>query len=113
MPSGVYNHEVRVTHGHNRKGRTSPEYRAYHHAKARCINPKDKGWSYYGGRGIEFRLKSFEEFIAAVGLRPSKKHSLDRENNNGHYEIGNLRWATRSTQMKNRRHNGGRAGRMR
>lgn len=106
MPTGVYNHEVRVTHGFSRKGKVSPEYRAYHHAKDRCRNPKDKGFKYYGGRRIEFRFQNFEEFIAEVGKRPSKRHSLDRKNNDGHYEIGNVRWVTRPTQMKNRRSNG-------
>lgn len=105
MPTGVYNHEMRVTHGHNRRGKTTPEYRAYNHAKERCCNRKDKGYKYYGGRGIEFRFVSFMQFIEHIGRRP-KGRSLDRINNNGHYEVGNVRWATRSQQMKNRRSNG-------
>lgn len=106
MPTGVYDHSVRAIHGHNRKGKRSPEYRAYYHAKDRCTNPNDKGYLYYGGRGIQFLFNTFAEFLADVGLRPTKKHSLDRKNNNGHYEPGNLRWATKSEQMKNRRSNG-------
>lgn len=106
MPTGIYNHEVKVIHGHNRKGKTTPEYRAYFHAKDRCLNQKDKGYPYYGGRGIEFRFKSFQEFIEHIGLKPNKKLMLDRINNDGHYELDNVQWATRSHQMKNRRGNG-------
>src|SRR5579864_642850 len=81
----------------------TPEYQAYHHAKKRCTNPKDVGWNNYGGRGIEFRFQSFEQFFAEVGKRPSPKHSLDRIRNSEHYEPGNVRWATKKEQMQNRR----------
>jgi hypothetical protein len=82
----------------------TPEYRAYNSAKNRCTNPNNTAYYNYGGRGIEFRFKSFEEFIAEVGNRPSSKHSLDRfPNNDGHYEPGNVRWATKQEQARNRR----------
>jgi hypothetical protein len=81
----------------------SPEYDAYHNALRHCTNPKDKKWKNYGGRGIEFRFINFEQFFAEVGPRPSPTHSLDRKNNNGHYEPGNIRWATRSEQQRNQR----------
>lgn len=104
MPRYVFDPEKRVTHGFGRSGkRRRAEYRAYHHAKNRCNNPKDKGYKYYGGRGIEFRFTSFEEFIAHIGPRPSPKHSLDRIDNDGHYEPGNVRWATKEEQMCNLR----------
>ena len=38
-----------------------------------------------------------------VGPRPSREHSLDRKNVDGHYELGNCRWATRREQYLNRR----------
>jgi len=81
------------------------EYKAYMGAKARCRNPNDKNYKDYGGRGIEFRFKSFEEFFSCLGLKPSPQHSLDRFPNNkdGHYEPGNVRWATKRDQVKNRR----------
>lgn len=81
----------------------TPEYRAYQHAKDRCRNPNNNRWAIYGGRGIEFRFDSFKEFYGAVGERPSHAHSLDRIDTDGHYERGNLRWATRSEQAFNRR----------
>lgn len=87
-------------------GRTgSPEYTSYHAAKKRC-NPKFKDkWPDYGGRGIEFRFTSFEEFLAEVGPRPEPKfeYSLERIENNGHYEKGNVKWATKKQQARNRR----------
>lgn len=82
----------------------TPEYRVYSSAKSRCTNPKIPKWRLYGGRGIEFRFKSFEEFLIAVGLRPSDEYSIDRfPNKDSHYESGNVRWATISEQNSNRR----------
>lgn len=84
---------------------STPEQRAYNSARTRCNNPNNAGYSYYGGRGIEFRFKDFDEFISELGERPSDGHSLDRIDNDGHYEKGNVRWATKSEQMNNRREN--------
>lgn len=81
----------------------SPEYSTYLAAKKRCNNPKDTAYVRYGGRGIEFRFESFEEFFAAIGPKPSPKHSIDRINNDGHYEAGNVRWATDNEQRMNTR----------
>jgi hypothetical protein len=90
-------------HGHARRGRRSPEYRAYVNARQRCTNPRTVGFEHWGGRGIEFRYSSFEEILTDVGPKPSPELSLDRIDNDGHYEPGNCRWATRSVQNANQR----------
>ncbi len=79
-----------------------PEVRALVGAKARCQNPNDHAFEGYGGRGIKFRL-SLKDLLDNIGSRPSKRFSLDRINNNGHYEVGNIRWATHKEQQNNRR----------
>ena len=103
---GCYTLEVlrdRAIHG--RHG--IPEYEIWKGMKQRCSNPKHIVYSYYGGRGIrvcEEWESDFEKFYEDVGPRPSPKHTIDRyPNNNGNYEPGNVRWATRSQQNKNRR----------
>jgi len=91
------------THGLTRKnGKRTPEYQAYAGAKHRCTNPNNKEFPHYGGRGIRFRFTSFEQFFATLGPRP-REMSLDRINNNGNYEPGNVRWASSSQQQRNRR----------
>ena len=73
--------------------------------KGRCNNPRRKGYENYGGRGIrvcEKWVNSFQSFLADVGPAPPGCQ-LDRVDNNGHYEPGNVRWATRSQQMQNTR----------
>lgn len=92
-------------HGELRDGKISPEYRTWVNAKARCENPNNRSYARYGGRGIEFHFDTVEDLITEVGRRPSSAHSLDRIDNNGHYEKGNVRWATTTEQATNRSDN--------
>lgn len=70
----------------------------------RCLNPKNKRHADYHDRGITVCkrwLESFENFLSDMGKRPTLSHSIDRINNDGNYEPGNCRWATRKEQQRN------------
>lgn len=81
--------------------------RRYDAIIARCNNPAHKHWKSYGGRGIECLFKTRMEFIEwVVENLPHKDYKgveIDREDNDGNYEPGNLRLATRKQQVANRR----------
>jgi hypothetical protein len=82
------------------------EYDSWNNMMRRCYVPIATFFEHYGGRGIKVYepWHSFENFLADVGPAPTAKHTIDRyPNNNGDYEPGNVRWATRSQQMLNNR----------
>ena len=89
------------------KTKATSMYKTWTGMRSRCNNPKDYAYNNYGGRGIEIckRWDKFENFLEDMGVRPTKKHSIDRINNNGNYELSNCRWATMKEQCYNRRTN--------
>lgn len=90
-------------HGGSPASGAPPEYQIFAAAKQRCVNPRNHDYPNYGGRGIQFLFPSFASFIDCLGLRPSPDLTLDRIENEGNYERGNVRWATRLEQNNNRR----------
>lgn len=70
----------------------------------RCTNPNHPRYAGWGGRGITVcpEWLDFEAFYADVGDAPPGM-SLDRVDNDGNYEPGNVRWATPREQLLNRR----------
>jgi hypothetical protein len=101
--SKEYHAKLKRTHGLSH----TPEHTAWLHMLQRCTNPNDKRYKDYGGRGITVHelFRDFINFYNHVGKRPSSDYSLDRIDNEGNYEPGNLRWATRKQQQNNMRRN--------
>ena len=76
----------------------------------RCRNPKSCNYKHYGARGIEFRFPSVNDAATWIAENlgiADKSFQIDRVDNSGHYEPGNLRWASRVTQMNNCRQSKG------
>ena len=74
--------------------------------KQRCCNPKDPAYRNYGGRGIEMCeawQKSFNQFLADMGPKPSREFSIERIDVNGPYSPDNCCWMLMEFQPANKR----------
>lgn len=96
---GCLSKEIRTVHGM----RDTPVYDVWAAIKSRCNNMNNPNYHSYGGRGVKLKYKNFKEFHTDVGDRPSSKHEIDRENNEGNYEKGNCRWVMHKTNSQNTR----------
>jgi len=82
------------------------EYRIWAGMHKRCKNKNEKCYKWYGGRGIKVCdewLNDFESFYNHIGPKPGPGFSIDRIDNEGNYEPGNVRWATALEQSNNKR----------
>lgn len=82
----------------------SPEYMSWQSMLRRCYNKNNKRFRFYGGRGIcvcKRWRKSFLNFFNDMGRKPTKKHTLERKNNNKDYCPENCKWATYEEQNRN------------
>jgi hypothetical protein len=91
------------------RDKSNPKWRAHTawlSMKARCLNPKNKQFKDWGGRGISIdpRWLDFAEFFADMG-EPPVGTSMDRIDNDKDYCKENCRWASRKEQNRNRRMN--------
>lgn len=94
-----------LTHGHARNRTKTPEYQTWRGMHARCTDPKNSHYKYYGARGVKVckRWKSLQAFFKDMGPRPKGK-TLDRwPDPRGDYKPSNCRWATARQQLLNGR----------
>lgn len=85
----------------------TPIYKLWVRMLARCNNPEADCYKHYGGRGIRVctQWHSFERFFEDIGRHRRPGTTLDRIDNDGHYEPGNVRWTTQQQQTWNMRCN--------
>lgn len=108
---GCWNRDVKVArniartkHGQAKTYSQSPTYKAWVRMIARCENPKNQNYEYYGGRGITVDPRwrsSFSNFLEDMGERPEGL-TLDRKDPLKGYGPDNCQWATQFEQGKNR-----------
>jgi hypothetical protein len=78
----------------------------FQNMKRRCTDPNFKEYKHYGGRGIQCLFKSSQEFVNYVvnELQADPRGlQIDRINNNGNYEPGNIRFVTAKINNNNKR----------
>lgn len=87
----------------------TPVYNRWDGMKQRCLNPKNKGYKNYGGRGIIIyplwinSYISYRDYILCLPNALKDGYSLDRAHNDYGYEPMNLRWVSKTVQVRNTR----------
>lgn len=102
---GCYSLDRSTTHGHARREQFSPTYDSWRGMMERCYNESSQSFKDYGARGVTVceRWHTFANFLADMGERPDRGHSIGRVKGDLPYDPGNCRWETRVQQNRNRR----------
>ncbi len=99
---------VRKKHELSRRDYCHYLYHTWVNMKQRCSNPKATCYKHYGGRGIavcDRWVRSFINFLADMGDKPTLSHTLERIDNDKGYFPENCKWATMIEQNQNKRNN--------
>ena len=100
-----------INHFKTHEQSKNPLYGVWQGMKQRCYNSRKNSFKNYGGRGItvyeEWRddFQAFYDYVSKLEHFGEPGRTLDRINNDGNYEPGNVRWATRKEQNNNKRNN--------
>lgn len=100
--------ERNSTHGDSVRGHRMRLYTTWAGMWARCTNPNEECYQYYGGRGISVcpEWKDYPAFrVWALENGYSDDLSIDRIDNGKGYYPDNCRWANEITQANNKSSN--------
>lgn len=81
--------------------RDTPTYKTWRKMKARCNNPNEQNYKYYGFKGITYdkEWEQFDNFLYDMGPRP-ENYTLDRKDGTKNYTKSNCHWITQREQCR-------------